>query len=857
MNPIKDNAVVPVIRGDRYRQTHKASVIGILGSKAPKVSSRGSRFYNRDRWTVRFMTQEMCDWARANPGCIPTRSDIQKWVAASNSQRVYDPEIVIANTPDKLPLRMAMALTGGAYHEAWHTYYSELQDLEVDPVAQFIPPRWALVKDWSRYQEALLDWSNIIEDIRIERRGREDFEATFVKMCDLQDFILDMEEKGQQGVRSHGGKPGALSVIAGVFRDVGLGYNTEKQRAAMERYRKDNLKAVELVLQGPIAGMLREAIDLGKKDKVGCLRIAMEVIAKLAELGQQSQESPDQAKNGKPGDGKHKCPSCGAPADKLIVRPKSDGAGGKVKGIGIVTCTACGYQAEVPVETKTPQPKPDKSKNGGEKEKGPKFVGFDNPDPLVEDPAGDPEKPDGKEGEGKSGGGTDPEEKGCEKGEGASGEKTPEAGKPEPGDSGKGSKPDDKDDGGKGKDKTDSKGQGNKGDKGKADSKGDVPGDSSTGEGDADSGGHGAGGYKYQELADGDDDWSQVADDALEQAESGKGLGLKDSNGAFEEALGGITDKEDQDLEKNEAPWRPYDPSLDEATLVFPSKQGKEHDTAQAQELLKTVRREIAFLRARLRTIIRALEMTSVDHGVPKGKNLSSQYLVDTRTALLSGDLPMRAYDQPGVQIDMSFAAVVVVDESGSMSSVRKDVTRIFCAVTEPFDGLGCATMAMGFRDGRNGPRNLDPKDTGTYHRTEGIQYDIFKNWNERFSAVKWRFANTIACGGTPMADGIQFALDAISRRNEANRVIFVVTDGCPNYGHEPIIKRQIRLAREAGIHIIGVGLGGGSSQVIKLFDESIHAPKVMDIPKLLVDKLNRIVDSNGLKRGMRVKKTS
>ena len=107
------------------------------------------------------------------------------------------------------------------------------------------------------------------------------------------------------------------------------------------------------------------------------------------------------------------------------------------------------------------------------------------------------------------------------------------------------------------------------------------------------------------------------------------------------------------------------------------------------------------------------------------------------------------------------------------------------------------------------------------------------------------------------MSDGIQFALDAISRRNEANRVIFVVTDGCPDWGQEPIIKRQIRLAREAGIYIIGVGLGYSSRPILKLFEDSVYAEKVTDIPKLVVDKLNRIVDSYGTKRGRRVKKTA
>ena len=344
--------------------------------------------------------------------------------------------------------------------------------------------------------------------------------------------------------------------------------------------------------------------------------------------------------------------------------------------------------------------------------------------------------------------------------------------------------------------------------------------------------------------------------EALQQASSGEGTGLKDAGEALAEALKSEMGKEDRDTHHNEAPWCPYDPGLDSASLVRPSKHGQEHDLAQAEEILRDMQEETRFLRARLRNVIRSLEMTSVTHGVIKGSRLSSRFLVDTRVALLGKETPKRAYDQPGLQIDMSFAVVVVVDESGSMNSRKREVSKIFCAVTEPFDGLGCATLALGFRDSvgalakdRGGP------DKVGCHRSGGVHYDIFKNWNERFPTIKWRFANTRALGGTPMADGIQFAIDAVSKRDEPNRVIFVVTDGNPNPGHAPVIRRQIRLAREAGVYIVGIGLGEGSKNVLTLFDDSIWSEDLKELPKLILDKLNKIVDVGGTKRGCRVKR--
>ena len=230
----------PTLRGSVYRGTHKLAVIGVLGDRAPKVSSRGNQFFNVDRWTVRVFVREMCKWAQGNAQCVPTRKEVDKWVRAANLERVPNREIVIDQTPDKLTLRTALALTGGAYHEAFHTYYSCLRSLSTDEMAAIVLPRWAKVPDWSKFYVLLQEWSNIIEDILIERWGRVEFPGSLMKLHDLQDFILKQEGQGVAGTKAHsGGKStrSALSIITATFRDVGLGYNTTTQREALEKYR--------------------------------------------------------------------------------------------------------------------------------------------------------------------------------------------------------------------------------------------------------------------------------------------------------------------------------------------------------------------------------------------------------------------------------------------------------------------------------------------------------------------------------------------------------------------------------------------------------------------------------------------
>ena len=951
MNPAIEKNLDLVLDGARYRQTHKASVISVLGTNAPAVYSRGSSFCNQDKWTLRVLTTILCKWAKNNPGCTPTYNDVNQWVIEANQFRVPQRAIIIAATPDKLPVRMACALTGGGYHEAFHTRYSYRRALDVNEIAGLILARWASVADWSKYHKTIQDWSNIVEDIRIERVGRVEYEGTYVPLCDLQDFIINKEAEGDRVGQAQGVDIGALSVIVRTFRDVGLGYNTTTQQEALQNYQKASPDAVAVVLEGPLTDLLKEAINLDSHDDMSCLWIAMDVIIKLAEMAGEGDEQ-DQPQQGQ---GQQKCPQCGAAANKLKVRPLSDGNGRKVKGKGVITCTVCGWQKEIDIEKKEST----ESETQTAKEEGPQFEGFDeNGDPVEDGSDGNSgdksegkDKKDKKKGKSKSKKGGDPDDK-EESGDG--GDDTGDSGGDDgdmdsdgdgDGDgtsSGAGASGSDSDSGKKGKGKSssdsgedsDGAGKKNKPKKVKSDasddgSEEDGPdtdgeqdgsgtgsdsgkggghsGDGDDGEGagegedtedgvddgedgvDGDKKGQGGGkGHGSEEDSDGDPangagghkydpnptegfDWAALIAEVLSQASN---IVVQDNSSALASGIAEIVEQNEKVVKVGESVWKPYDPGLDTAALVQPSSKGKTHDQTQAAVLAKTVKSESAYLRARLRSIVRALEMTSVVHGVPKGRGLSQRYLIDSKAAIMAGQNPQRAYFRKGQQIDMSMACAVVLDESGSMAQARLDATKIMIALAEPFDSLNCPTMALGFRNGQSNCNCLHDQNGCPYHRYDGVHYDIFKAWHERFATIKWRFANTRADGGTPMADGIQYALKALNMRGEAHRFMFVVTDGQPDAGHSPVIKYQIRTAREAGVHIIGIGMGDSASYVRHLFDDYIWVPDVETVevetlgptgkvikvserisglsllPRLLIAKLNELVDRQAGFRG-------
>ena len=318
--------------------------------------------------------------------------------------------------------------------------------------------------------------------------------------------------------------------------------------------------------------------------------------------------------------------------------------------------------------------------------------------------------------------------------------------------------------------------------------------------------------------------------------------------------MNGSKDREDSNCKKGEAPYRPFSTAEDKIAPVKSTKAGAAADRAQVDELIKSVRGECAYLRARLRSVFRAMEEVETVHGVRRGDVLSDRTLVDSAASLRSGRSPDRAYQRTGERVDTSLAACVVLDQSGSMGygggNKLTNAVKGMLAIVDPLDALGCAVEAVGFRDGKY----LTP-DGGSYHRQQAINIDVFKAFGERFSSVKGRFASARATGGTPMADGLQHALDTISTRREGHRIIFVVTDGEPNGGHDKVIRRQVRLAREAGVHVIGVGIGREAHYVTSTFPESVYVEEVSDLPKALIKKLNDIVDTRRVKVAGRNKK--
>ena len=684
-----------------HRATHQDAVDSILiplGLRR-KVKSQGEVFRNFDRWTLNCFAGAMLEWARMNPGRFPTRKLVRGWVEKVNKstlaeiakqiygddidERLVEPCIVIAATPNVLTRRLALALRGGAFHEALHTAYDIRNDITFEEVWPLVEANWGLVDDWSKYADTVFYWMNEFADVKNEQRGIIEYPGIEKALMAVHDYRLEKEFDEIDKLKAKGTyKPNSHSFAVKAFRHYAFGYKTEIQKQAVKFAYEEDPMAVAYVTHGPMAQFVQAARSQWDMPRTAKLELAMQVVASFRNQGMIKPDGilAEMLRREK---------------DKLTWGHCRIGQGGGGGGIMI----------------------------------------------------------------------------------------------PGPGGGGKGA-------------------------------------------------GWGPTG-------------SSIAEDALKPPQhlttiDAVMVGVKNQMGSSQTPMS-------------------YD--FDRVYIVPPSSGGISHDRQIALDLTRAVRKDITFYRSRLRTLVKAQEVTGEHHGLPDGQDISDECLVDTRIEIMDGCYPTGAFFDEDEQIDVSTAVYMLMDMSSSMWDQKIGACKIALSVVEATSDLGCPTMASGFYsidgdakmqqrwvDSFHGhPAEGDEKLHEKHYRPWGVRHEVFKTWDEKQHHIRWRFANYRSSGGTPMADGIQFALNALMERREGHRILFVNTDGMPDPGTMDMIKDLLALAERLGIIVVGVGFGYQAKYVEGLFPDHVWDGDIEVVPRKLIAKLNKLMDFRGtLVRGRR-----
>jgi len=161
--------------------------------------------------------------------------------------------------------------------------------------------------------------------------------------------------------------------------------------------------------------------------------------------------------------------------------------------------------------------------------------------------------------------------------------------------------------------------------------------------------------------------------------------------------------------------------------------------------------------------------------------------------------------------VDLNAAVSILIDRSGSMSSMIKHAAYAGMTTMLAYDVPGIATQVAVFPV-------YDGNDQGV---------GIIKRWHESPRDFSGRIAGLTTYGCTPMAEAMLWAATDLVRRKETLRIIIVVTDGYPD--NLAAARNIVRRARADNIAVVGIGIGVDPSSV---FDQRYSA-SITDINEL------------------------
>ncbi len=351
-------------------------------------------------------------------------------------------------------------------------------------------------------------------------------------------------------------------------------------------------------------------------------------------------------------------------------------------------------------------------------------------------------------------------------------------------------------------------------------------GDDQSGEPDSDSDGSNSGGSDgaADEAADGAADG--VSDDgsngAPQGASSGQSSEAPDADpagapqqgagagsGALKELLSMTQDQVMETLDEK------LQNSLDSASRKA-AKSGRVLTSANVHPMrlpnkqVDTSRIKGAVNSIRVRTLAWLSSIAECDsHLVRSGKSLDYSRLFQGR---FGGPMFLRTEEG----IDTNTDIVFLEDRSGSMSSLIGMASEAVLASVLAYDIHGVNTQVAVFPvAGRvNGGTDAD-----------GVA--VIKGWNESPRMLGGRIQALTADGSTPMAEAILWAACDLLKRDPARRIIMVKTDGDPDDVDAAI--EAIELARQNGIHVLGLGIG---CDVTRVFGKEYSA-FIRDISEL------------------------
>lgn len=172
-------------------------------------------------------------------------------------------------------------------------------------------------------------------------------------------------------------------------------------------------------------------------------------------------------------------------------------------------------------------------------------------------------------------------------------------------------------------------------------------------------------------------------------------------------------------------------------------------------------------------------------------------------------------------------AVCVLVDESGSMGGANIKAAIDTSIILEDF------------------LRNMQIPCCIYGHTTGygGCELRCYQEFEHTDNNDRYRIMEMAPRGGTPTATALNACYKRIQKRQEASKLIIVITDGEPGDNGNQQIQKLIRESHRHGIEIFGVGIAGAASSLERIYSgRTIAIDDLNELPKRMVRLVKRYI---------------
>jgi len=192
----------------------------------------------------------------------------------------------------------------------------------------------------------------------------------------------------------------------------------------------------------------------------------------------------------------------------------------------------------------------------------------------------------------------------------------------------------------------------------------------------------------------------------------------------------------------------------------------------------------------------------------------------------ITGEFDDEIWDRRTRPTKIDHLFVFVLDESGSMRDSNKweNAKKGLVLCQEALDELDINFGVVGFSDTPQIHKNLEDK------------------FDESFRDNEMNSIDASPSGGTNDADAVQVALEMLRIQDpQKQKTVIVITDG---EGKKEEMKKLVGEAEEAGIKIIGVGIGDGTEAVEDVFKYKVKVNNLAQLPAKLAEIIREQIES-------------